>query len=64
MNISVVQTKEINPDVKPFLVDVPVKTNIWIRPNCQRKQFEIIKKARPSVLAKGFVIFIMNRNGN
>jgi hypothetical protein len=35
---------------KPFLVDVPVKTTIWIRPDCQRKQFEIIKKARPSIL--------------
>lgn len=36
--------------MKPFLVDVPVKTTIWTRPYCQRKQFEIIKKARPSVL--------------
>ena len=34
----------------PYLVDVPVKINIWIRPECQRKQFEIIKKARPSIL--------------
>ena len=36
--------------MKPYLVDVPVKINIWIRPECQRKQFEVIKKARPSVL--------------
>lgn len=36
--------------MKPFLVDVPVRVNIWIRPECQRKQFEIIKKARPSIL--------------
>lgn len=36
--------------MKPYLVDVPVKVNIWIRPECQRKQFEVIKKARPSIL--------------
>ena len=36
--------------MKPFLVDVPVKINIWIRPECQRKQFEVIKKVRPSIL--------------
>lgn len=36
--------------MKPFLVDVPVRINIWIRPECQRKQFEVIKKARPSIL--------------
>lgn len=36
--------------LKPWLVDVPVRINIWIRPECQRKQFEIIKKARPRIL--------------
>ena len=36
--------------MKPYLVDVPVRLNIWIRPECQEKQFEIIKKARPSIL--------------
>lgn len=36
--------------MKPFLVDVPVKTNIWIRPDLQRKQFEVIRQARPSEL--------------
>lgn len=36
--------------MKPFLVDVPVKINIWIREDCQRRQFEIIKQARPSIL--------------
>lgn len=36
--------------MKPFLVDVPVKINIWIRPECQKKQFEVIKQARPSIL--------------
>lgn len=36
--------------LKPWLVDVPVKLNIWIRPECQRPQFEVIKKARPSIL--------------
>lgn len=35
---------------KPYLVDVPVRVAIWIRPECQRKQFEIIKEARPSIL--------------
>lgn len=35
---------------KPYLVDVPVKINIWIRPVCQRKQFEVLKQARPSIL--------------
>jgi len=34
----------------PYLVDVPVKINIWIRPECQKKQFEVIKQARPSIL--------------
>ena len=36
--------------MKSYLVNVPVKVNIWIRPNCQKRQFEIIKKARPSIL--------------
>ena len=35
---------------KPYLVDVPVRVAIWIRPNCQRKQFEVLKQARPSIL--------------
>lgn len=37
-------------DKKPWLVDVPVKVNIWVRPECQRKQFDVIKQARPSIL--------------
>lgn len=36
--------------MKPYLVDVPVKVKIWIRPECQRKQFEVLKQARPSIL--------------
>ncbi len=36
--------------MKPFLVDVPVKVNIWIRPECQQRQFEVLKKARPSIM--------------
>lgn len=36
--------------MKPFLVDVPVRVNIWIRPECQKRQFEVLKKARPSVM--------------
>ncbi len=36
--------------MKPYLVDVPVRVNIWIRPECQRAQFEVLKKARPSIM--------------
>ena len=50
MDIEVYRTKSNNSNIKPFLVDVPVKTNIWIRPECQKKQFEVIRKARPSIL--------------
>lgn len=35
---------------KPYLVDVPVKVNIWIRTRCQRAQFDVLKQARPSIL--------------
>lgn len=35
---------------KPYLVDVPVRVCIWIRPECQRRQFEVLKQARPSIL--------------
>lgn len=34
----------------PYLVDVAVRLNVWIRPESQRKQFEVIKQARPSTL--------------
>ncbi len=37
-------------ELKPYLANVPVKVNIWIRPDCQRKQFEVLKKARPSIM--------------
>ncbi len=36
--------------MKPYLVDVPVRVNIWIRPECQKRQFEVLKEARPSIL--------------
>lgn len=36
--------------MKPFLVDVPVRVQVWNRPDCQKKQLEVLKKARPSVL--------------
>lgn len=36
--------------MKPYLVDIPVRVNIWIRPECQKKQFEILKEARPSII--------------
>lgn len=35
---------------KPFLVDIPVRVNVWIRPEAQRKQFEVLKQARPSIM--------------
>lgn len=35
---------------KPYLVDVPVRVNIWIRPECQKRQFEILKQVRPSII--------------
>lgn len=37
-------------ELKPYLVDVPVRVNIWIRPDCQRRQFDVIKMARPSII--------------
>lgn len=47
--------------MKNFLIDVPVKMNIWIRPECQRRQFEIIRQARPSIL---FIQSDGGRNNN
>ena len=35
---------------KPYLVDVPVRVSVWIRPEAQRKQFEVLKEARPSTM--------------
>lgn len=36
--------------MRDYLVDVPVAAQLWIRPEAQRKQFEILKQARPSTL--------------
>lgn len=36
--------------MKEYLVDVPVQINIWIRTDCQKRQWEVIKEARPSTL--------------
>lgn len=36
--------------MQQYLVDVPVRINIWIRTECQKRQFDVIKKARPSIL--------------
>ena len=33
-----------------YLVDVPVRVNIWIRPECQKKQLEVLKMAKPSII--------------
>ena len=40
----------MKPMKKEYLVDVPVAVQIWIRPENQRKQFEILREARPSTL--------------
>ena len=36
--------------MEKWKIDIPVKTNIWIRPECQKKQFDIIKEVKPRVL--------------
>ena len=36
--------------MKPYLVDVPVRVMIWNRPDLQRKQFEVLRQARPSIM--------------
>lgn len=36
--------------MNPFLIDVPVRINIWIRPDCQKRQWEVIRKVKPSIL--------------
>ncbi len=36
--------------MRPYEVDVPVRVMIWTRPDCLRQQFEVIKKAAPSIL--------------
>ena len=33
-----------------YIVNVPVSITIWKRPNCQKRQWEIIKQVKPSVL--------------
>ena len=43
-------TEVVIENKRPFLVDVPVRVNIWIRPHCQRAQFEVLKKACPSIM--------------
>ncbi|MPM37802.1 hypothetical protein SDC9_84421 [bioreactor metagenome] len=35
---------------KKYLVNLPIRIQIWIRPSILKQQFEVIKKARPSVL--------------
>ena len=46
-------------ELKEWLVDVPVQFNIWIRPECQRRQWEVIKEVRPRIL---FVVSDGGRN--
>ena len=37
-------------DKKSYLVDIPVRVNVWIRPEAQKKQFEVLRQARPSIM--------------
>lgn len=50
LKITVENTKEKNPDIKPYLVDVPVLVMVWCRPKLQKLQFDVIRQARPSKL--------------
>ena len=43
------QVYEVESD-EGWLVDIPVSVMIWTRPGLQREQFEVLRKARPSVL--------------
>lgn len=36
--------------MKKYKINVPVRINIWIREECLKKQFMVIKKVRPKVL--------------
>lgn len=36
--------------MKPWIVDVPVRVQVWNRPDCLKKQMDVLKQARPSVL--------------
>lgn len=49
-DIKVYNTRKLNKAVRPYLVDVPVATFIWIRPDCQKAQMDVLKNARPSIL--------------
>lgn len=36
--------------MRPYEVDVPVRVMLWTRPECLKRQFEVLKKAAPSTL--------------
>lgn len=59
MDDSIVFEKKIIDNKTPFLVDVPVRINIWIRSQCQEKQLEVIKAVKPSIL---FLVSDYGRN--
>lgn len=59
MKITVENTKEKNPNIKPYLVDVPVMIMVWCRPKLQKLQFDVIRQARPSRL---FIVSDYGRN--
>ena len=42
--------KRLGESMNSYLIDVPVRITIWIRSECQRKQWEVIKKVKPSIL--------------
>lgn len=50
MEVRIEKTKENNPKIRSNLVDVPVEIFLWSRPQLQKKQFEILHEARPSIL--------------
>jgi len=37
-------------ETKEWLIDVPVQFNIWIRPECQRRQWDVLRRVRPRIL--------------
>lgn len=59
LNIIIENTRQENPDVKPYLVDVPVMVMVWCRPKLQKEQFKVIQKARPRKL---YVVSDYGRN--
>ena len=47
---SPINIKDVNTEMDNYKVNVPVKLNIWIRPECQKRQMGVIKIVKPSVV--------------